>query len=256
MEDRRQSADAAASSSGMKKSVIQTDSFAITSYRKLNNFGQDLTIYIEGDGFAWAERGRVSSNPTPKQPLVIKMAARDSAPNVVYLARPCQYTNFELNKVECKPVWWTKNRFSEQVLTAINHAVSAAKKDSGAKMVNLVGYSGGAAIAVILAARRDDVVSLRSVAGNLDTVAINNYHKVPQMAGSLNPTTFATKITNIPQNHFYGSDDAIVPNFIAKNFAEKVGKCAHVYKVDNATHESGWEENWNGLLAKELSCKN
>jgi hypothetical protein len=254
VEQRGQLADDVANHAGMKKSIIQTDSFGITTYKKIASEGQDLTVYIEGDGFAWAERGRVSANPTPKQPLVLRLAAQDNSPNVIYLARPCQYTAFEINRAACKPDLWTSSRFSEQVINSMEQAINVAVKESDAKKVNLVGYSGGAAVAVIVAARRDDVASLRSVAGNLDTVAVNNYHKVTQMRGSLNPIDYAAKLVNIPQNHFYGSADKIVPDFVSKGFVAKVGNCAHSYKVDNATHEDGWLQNWKGLLAKNLSC--
>ncbi len=137
----------------------------------------------------------------------------------------------------------------------MNRAVDALEKEAAATNINLIGYSGGGAIAVLLAARRDDVVSIRTIAGNLDTVAVNNYHKVDQMHYSLNPADYATKISHIPQYHFSGANDTIVPEFIAKEFAAKAGNCARVSVVKGATHFSGWKEGWKSLLAEPVTCE-
>ena len=51
-----------------------------------------VNIYIEGDGRAWLNKNRPSLDPTPKNSLALKLAEIDPAPNVIYLARPCQYS--------------------------------------------------------------------------------------------------------------------------------------------------------------------
>lgn len=55
---------------------------------------------------------------------------------------------------------------------ALNHFV---KQYPGVKH-ELIGYSGGGNIAAILAERRADVRSLRTVAGNLDVAYVNATH--------------------------------------------------------------------------------
>jgi pimeloyl-ACP methyl ester carboxylesterase len=252
--NRGQLADNVAAQSGMVKSLVKTDGFTLTSYKKIKSAGKPVTIYVEGDGFAWAERGRLSSNPTPKSALMIELAALDASENVVYLARPCQYTPFELNKTECKPKFWSDSRFSESVIASMNQAVDAIEKEASASQINLIGYSGGGAVAVLLAARRNDVASIRTVAGNLDTVAVNNHHKVDQMHDSLNPADYVAKISHIPQRHFSGANDVVVPQFIAKDFASKIGNCAKISVVNNATHFAGWKDKWKSLLAEPLNC--
>ena len=252
--DRSRLADKAAGQAGMTKSLVKTDQFTFTIYRKISNPGKPVTIYIEGDGFAWAERGRLSSNPTPKDTLVINLAALDSSPNVVYLSRPCQYTLFELNKIVCNNKFWSGSRFSETVIKSMNKAIDLIEKEAGATQINLVGYSGGGAVAVLLAARRDDVASIRTVAGNLDAVAVNNYHKVDQMNDSLNPVNYAAKVSHIPQHHFAGVNDKVVPVFIGQEFADRIGNCAK-FSVVGATHFSGWKEVWKSLLAEPVTCE-
>jgi hypothetical protein len=257
LKDRVQSADELAKHAGMTKSYIKTGSFTLASYKKITSPGQEIIIYIEGDGFAWASKDRISTNPTPKEPFVLSLAVLDKSPNVVYLARPCQYAPLEMNKVACDPKFWSGSRFSKEVVESINQAVDSILKEANARKVNLIGYSGGGAIAVILAARRSDVASLRTVAGNLDHVAVNNYHKVSQLDDSINPADYAARIVDIPQLHFVGGHDEVVPEFLAQGFiAKQRGNCAKIYVVKDATHYAGWKENWPELLDKKLAFCN
>jgi hypothetical protein len=49
-----------------------------------------LNIYIEGDGLSWVNKSVVSQNPTPLNPLGLKLMSIDNTPCKIYLARPCQ----------------------------------------------------------------------------------------------------------------------------------------------------------------------
>lgn len=40
---------------------------------------KDINVYIEGDGLAWITRSRVSDNPTPLNPLALKLMVQDSS---------------------------------------------------------------------------------------------------------------------------------------------------------------------------------
>jgi len=55
-------------------------------------------------------------------------------------------------------------RFAPEVINSFSRAIDTLKEKSGAKYVELVGYSGGGAIAVLVAAGRSDVVGVRTVA--------------------------------------------------------------------------------------------
>jgi len=121
--------------------------------------------------------------------------------------------------------------------------------------INLVGYSGGGAVAVLVAARRRDVISIRTVAGNLDHDEVNRIHQVSPMPGSLNAIDVAPQLASIPQLHFSGADDDTVPPAIADRFrAAAGGRCVKSLVVPGASHESGWPERWPGLLAMRPSC--
>lgn len=65
------------------------------------------------------------------------------------------------------------------VFTAYNEALDEIKKRYDITEFNLIGHDGGANIAAVLASTRKDVVSLRTVAGNLhpDMVYARNAQK-------------------------------------------------------------------------------
>lgn len=129
------------------------------------------------------------------------------SPNVVYIARPCQFTR---NDPACRSTYWTDRRFSEDVIASMNHAVDVLRAPA-AGPVHLVGFSGGGAVAALVAARRGDVASLRTVAGNLDHRALNAHHRVSPMPASLNAVDVAPRLAAVPQAHFVGTKDDVVP---------------------------------------------
>src|SRR3546814_2839304 len=67
---------------------------------------------------------------------------------------------------------WTSARFSDGVIVSMSDALDRLKEEAGASSLDLVGYSGGGGVAVLLAARRRDVVSIVTIAGNLDQAQI------------------------------------------------------------------------------------
>lgn len=252
--ERRETADLLAREHGFTKLTVRTAPFILTAYEKLEKPGDPVRIYIEGDGYAFVTRNRVSWDPTPREPLAFKLAVRDPSPNIVYLARPCQYTSHDRDTA-CDFPYWTTARFSGEVIRSMDMAVDAFVKKASASGVELVGYSGGGAVAVLVAARRSDVRSIRTVAGNLDPEAVNEYHDASPLDGSLDPMTVAGAVGRIPQVHFTGTEDEIVPPFIADHFSEKAGAdaCLEIVEVPGASHQEGWTAAWPRLLNEPFS---
>jgi pimeloyl-ACP methyl ester carboxylesterase len=231
---------------------VSVDGFVLMAFGRVEAPGQPVEVYIEGDGCAWVSRTHPSSDPTPRRPVALELAALDPRPNVVYLARPCQYDY--RHRAACDSAYWTGKRFSPEVIRAMNQALDVLLPPEGS--VHLIGYSGGAAVAVLLAERRRDVTSLRTVAGNLDSEAVNRYHGVSPMPQSLNPVDAAPRLAHLPQAHFIGAHDDVVPESIARSFARSAGdtECVQIVKVADAAHDDGWREKWLGLLALPLTC--
>ena len=244
--------DRIASENRFKKEYIKTDLCVLTTFCKFSSPDKPLTIYIEGDGSAWSSRNELSENPTPRHPIVLSLAVIDSSGNVAYLARPGQFT--ASGKPDCDPAYWSEKRFSKEVISAINSVICSLKIKSQSKEINLVGYSGGAAIAVLIAAQRNDVTSLRTIAGNLDPKVINRYHDVSPFKEFLNPIDYAAKISYIPQRHFAAANDRVVPIFVTRSFAERIGDKGgeSITIVKGARHSSGWQKAWPSLLKLPL----
>ncbi|MFT3735396.1 MAG: alpha/beta hydrolase [Rhodocyclaceae bacterium] len=242
-----------AQAADLRHENVAAGPFLLTTYVRISDVSRPLTVYIEGDGLAWRTRTQPSDDPTPRRPMGLSLAAADRSENVVYLARPCQYTPLNDNP-SCNLTYWTGKRFSPEVVAAMNDVVTHYMTRMPGQRVNLVGYSGGGAIAVLVAARRRDVASLRTVAGNLDHDAVNRLHQVSLMPDSLNPFAVAASVANIPQIHFAGSDDTVVPPMIAHGFVTKVGACAQDKVINGLSHEGAWDVLWPQLLAMRPRC--
>jgi len=234
-------------------SVQMAGDFAMMSYARIGQRGAAAQVYIEGDGPAFETPARPSGNPTPDDPVALRMAVQDNAPNVIWLARPCQYEAFTPS---CPQQYWTSRRFAPEVIAAYNRVLDMLKEKYSLQGFVLNGFSGGGAIAVLAAAGRSDVLGLRTAAGNLDTETVNGLHGVSPMPKSLNPRDWAEKVKSIPQRHFTGGRDIIVPGEIFANFNEAAGDslCIHHSPVATASHRQGWAEAWPGLLQQPLTC--
>lgn len=245
-----------AQKNGMQRVDIPIQGFVIRSYQRLLDAKTPIHVYIEGDGFAYISASQASNDPTPHLATGLALALADNTANVVYLARPCQYTLAQ--SPACKVDFWTNKRFSEEAITVMNDALNYVKTAHSAhstQKIALIGYSGGGAVAALLAARRTDIESLRTVAGNLNHQAVNAYHHVSPMQQSLNAIDVASQIRHIPQVHFVGGKDTVIPDFIAQQFADKIGKCVQVSVMPNANHSDGWQELWPQLIQIMPHCQ-
>ncbi|HNS45292.1 MAG TPA: alpha/beta hydrolase, partial [Alphaproteobacteria bacterium] len=188
---------------------------------------QPATIYIEGDGLPYLDENTVSGDPTPEDPLALRLAAQDGSANVIWIARPCQYNKGWSKGKACPSEYWTSKRFAPEVIDDYEVALDNIKARYGIPSFNLVGYDGGAAIATILAAKRQDILSLRTVAGNLDPKTTSALHNVSYSEDSLTPVDFAPGLAAVPQRHFLGKMDRVTPPAVYNSFAQNVvdGRC-------------------------------
>lgn len=254
--ERLQFADDIAQKAGMSRGSRTANGFALVTYRRTGHPGAPLNIYIEGDGYAWKSRREMSDDPTPTDPLALRLAALDPAPNVVYVARPCQFIA-KTERRRCTSLHWSTHRFSEDVIAAMDQVITDIKVRTDASGVNLIGYSGGGAVAALVAARRNDVKSLRTVAGNLDHKAFTDYHNVTPLSGSLNAADVAPFLAHVPQRHFVGGGDKTVPaNRDGKYIKNaRFSDCIVFSEIKNATHIAGWAEIWPLLLRESVVCE-
>ncbi len=235
---------------GLKLDRIPTSDFLLTTFhRGLGIEGKDLLVYIEGDGSAWDRKYRLSKNPTPKNPLALKLAAKDSSDSIIYIARPCMYLEVELLK-DCSNKFWSSHRYSEEVISSINQAINRAAGMSSTKSLTLVGYSGGGTIAALIAARRNDVSSLITIASNLDHKFWTELHGISPLTGSLHPVKYGDALSKIEQNHFVGARDKVVPESVIEHYLSKMQFKDNITinVIKNFNHSCCWEDAWPELL--------
>lgn len=254
-------ADRIASPAWMVKRPIDTQIAVLTAYERMHEKGAPVTVYIEGDGTAdRASKTGKTNDPTPENPVGLHLAAMDKAQNIAYLARPCQYvhaTHYNhsiAHKESCNESLYGDERFSAEVITAYNHALNNITAQYGTNGIHIVGYDGGGAIAAILAATRDDILSLRTVAGNLDHDAQSVYLGLPPMQASLNPIDYATELRNVPQHHFIGGQDETIKPAVLHSYLQALGDtpCVKYTMIQEAEHERGWVEKWPELLKANI----
>lgn len=252
--ERRAAAETQAARQGWQLIQIPAERFALAAFLPtLSQPSHHLTIYFEGDGFAWATGTQASTDPTPYNPLALRLALAQPEGSSAYLARPCQYVDAE--KSACSRRYWTDLRFAPEVIAASDRAVEVLKEKFTAKELTFVGYSGGAAVAALVAARRKDVVQLITVAGNLDHRAWTTYHRLSPLTGSRNPIDERERLQQIRQIHFVGGRDTIIPPSLVESytvfFPEKSQRIVHVEPTFG--HHCCWVEKWPRLWRNATS---
>ncbi len=137
----------------------------------------------------------------------------------------------------CNRKYWTDARFAPEVVEAEAEAVRILMKQNNSPETILVGYSGGAMIAALIAVQNPDikVKKLITIAGLLDHETWTSYHQVPPLAKSLNLKDYQREFSKIPQIHFLAEKDTVVLPQISP-----VKKQAVI--IGGATHSSGWEK--------------
>lgn len=252
---RQAKAEEAALGAGFAGETIRTQRFELRARLRGTASGGLLTVYIEGDGFAWERRDRRSADPTPVNPVVMEMAAVDPSPAIAYLARPCQFTGGEMAR-NCTSDLWTTARYSEEAVAGMSEALDALKRRADASELALVGYSGGGTIAALLAARRTDIVWIKTVASPLDTDAFTSMHQVTSLSASLNPADQAAALAVLPQIHYAGEKDDIVPVAINRRYLARMGdtRCAELVVIPGMDHVH-WADVWASLTGEIPACR-
>jgi len=212
-----------------ERKQIESGGFIISAWEKVTNPKNVYHVYIEGDGNAFNAHGQATNDPTPKSFLMRRLAAEDSFENVIYLARPCQYTKGS----QCTQKYWTTARFSPEVVEAEYHAIKDLANNAP---VILIGYSGGAQIAGLMSVTKDlNIQKVITIAGNLDHKAWTEYHHLPPLSQSLNLADYKEKFSKVPQIHYVGKKDKVIPPILTEDF---VSNPDLIRIIPNATHSN------------------
>lgn len=247
---RQQHADTLVAARGWQTVHLQAGRFELVARTPPPLPSRDLlTVYIEGDGLAWLSRRTPSSDPTPRDPVALALALAQPDGRAVHLARPCQYV--DAAQSGCPRRYWMDARFAAETVDAVDQAIDQLKLRHGARTLVLVGYSGGGAMAALVAARRHDVARLITVAGNLDHAAWTAHHRLTPLAASLDAAEVADRLAGLPQTHLVGSRDITLPPVLPQRWsAGFIGPGGeNLYVIPRFGHRCCWATHWPALLS-------
>ena len=150
-----------------------------------------IHVYLDGDGTPWEKNRWITDDPTPRNHLILRMMEQDPSPAIL-LGRPC-YLGLNQSTV-CHNKYWTSHRYSQQIVSGMIKALNAWLQSRHYKKVVLIGYSGGGALAMLMASSVKSIDSVVTVAANLDVVAWSRLHGYSPLSGSLNPADFSLPV--------------------------------------------------------------
>lgn len=245
-------------SAGLQTEWVAVEQHQILTLEKPadNNPPQAIHFYIEGDGTPWITRYLIAENPTPRYPLALALMKRD--PNLsFYLGRPCYYQPADfyltLNQPDssspCDFHYWTDARYSAEVVDIMKAAIATTlarlPQDKRSLPVVIIGHSGGGTLAMLLAQRLPAVSGVITIAANMDTYAWTKKQHYSPLKNSLSLADEAS-LRKLPQVHFAGSADEVVPPDINLPLMAKMGQTFTL--IEDFNHDCCWLRDWPQLL--------
>jgi hypothetical protein len=229
---------------GFERFVVAGEPFEHLVYVKpANRPVGGFHVYIEGDGTPWLTPYQVALDPTPRQPLMLKLMRLDPAPSL-YLGRPCY---FGLMK-HCESGYWTHGRYSKTVVDSMVAALKGIQSRLGWRgSVTLIGYSGGGALAMLMAPRVKDTSAVVTLAANLDVDAWTKLHGYSPLFDSMNPAVEPPLSSRIRQVHMVGGRDRNVPARITVAGLTHQ-RNAQIVRFPDYDHHCCWDTVWRSIL--------
>jgi len=222
-----------AEQSGLQRSVVRAEGYNLLVFDNFNRYKLDpvsnngisnnndadiLRVYLEGDGSPWQHRTIVMSDPTPRNPLMLRLMSQEQHP-----------------------------AYSQKVIDSMGSAIRAMAKRSKSKQLWLIGHSGGGALAMLLAPQLPQTARIVTLAGNLDTDAWTSHHRYTPLFSSFNPATSEALPSNIWQWHFVGGRDSVVPPQITRPIIMQQ-LSASGFLMPQFNHGCCWERIWPQVM--------
>lgn len=253
LQDRQSLGPELARRAGWRWEVLSAGPFDLATAIRPATVGRTLTVYIEGDGLAYLSATERAMDPTPTDPVALRMALQHPGRGpVAYLARPCQYRSAGSAR-NCRSEYWTVARYAPEIVDSAGIVLDRlkARLGLGTRLI-LVGYSGGGGLAALLAERRGDIAGLVTVAANLDLAQWVRANGLTPLRDSLDPAAGASLLSATPQVHFIGTEDRVVDSTIARAFLARQadGVRAAIIEVPGQDHGCCWTAAWPALSGR------
>lgn len=195
---------------GFKSQTFFANKIQLSGQVKEIKPGQKLRVYIDGNA---RTTGLFKKRPTLDYPVAAELAQKDKYPYILYLNRPCYFMDNKL----CTPEVWEAGRYLPEIVEEMTEALMRIQAKYRIPEFELVGYDGGAAIALLLSTRiKNTPVKVYTVAGILNTAHYALLADEDLHPDSLNPASEGFSLSNIPQVHFVGELDKQVPATLIK----------------------------------------
>lgn len=247
-------------SAGLERNSLIENGFELVTYSriKLNKAHSEtiaetinddskihtLYVYLEGDGHPWVQGKLPAANPTSNSLLALELMLQDPNPSV-YLNRPCYA--LEPMPANCHYTLWTEARYSELVVDTLNRALNTLKSYTGAASFTLIGHSGGGTLAILLAARRNDINTIITIAANIDHQAWTESNKYLPLQSSLNAVDVLPLGSRIKQRHFIGANDQVITPTQSTAALEHDSN-TEIIKIKGFDHHCCWKKDWGKRL--------
>lgn len=232
-----------AADSGFLPLELQGGGFRLAAFSKpVAGTAGSLHVYLEGDGTPWTTRHAIAADPTPRNPVMLRLMALDPAPSL-YLGRPC-YLGHAAD-AGCSPELWTSHRYAPAIVDSMAAGLSRFLQHSRHSSLTFLGHSGGGALAVLLAARFPQTRTVATLAGNLDIAAWTGHHHYSQLVGSLDPA--GVRLPGVREYHYFGSDDRTIPAELFAPLAQRRAG-AKVEILRGFDHSCCWQDVWRNIL--------
>ena len=208
---------------------IHTPAFTLAAWVKQTSAVAPFHVYIEGDGRAYTNSGFPSSNPTPTSQLMRQMAFADKAPNVVYLARPCQF----VQDSRCTQKDWTTARFSPRAVVSVAAAIKKIVKQAP---VEIYAYSGGALLSGLIIENYPEIKTQKWItyAGLLNHTSWTKYKKLAPLTESMD----LKKLPCVAQTHYVRKKDKVIPLKLSQQWTNN----QNLVVLPKATHSGPFVE--------------
>ena len=202
---------------------------------------EQLNIYIGGDGRPWLGAHKIALDPTPEHATALELFLRDDAPTV-FVGRPCYY---QTNDPACHPGVWTNGRYSPHVMSSMTEMINTLIRKYSPKNVNLIGYSGGGSLSVLIANELIQIDTVLTIGANLNIEKWTEHHRFSRLDQSVNPADIIIN-EQVRQVHLTGKKDKNTPTYLNELFYRNNGVKPIIIKDFN--HHCCWEKSWPELL--------
>ena len=226
---------------GFAATITPGDRFRHVVLDKPGRTAGVLHVYLDGDGTPWAGAAP-AADPTPRHPLVLELMRLDENASL-YLGRPCYHGL--AGDPGCSAALWTSDRYGDAVVSSMAAALRTHLASRAVDRLAFIGYSGGGALALLLAPRFAETAAVVTLAANLDTDGWTAHHRYVRLTGSLNPARQPPLPPHLYQRHYVGERDRVVP---PGTLPPSVARAALV-TVSGFDHVCCWPRLWPSVRA-------